>query len=169
MSGSSRLLHQYLHHCPISWRPSFQRQKAHGTDPHTPSDIHPCLGESPFIPAIDVTAPSSLSATAPKLQYPPDVCLRSSLLAFSSVTLAASAANLYPCMVVLLSCCTISFFLILCSIPKKMSKVPSVYLLTYFCSVHHAEPFKRVLLTAFGVAFAFHSFSSIIDTSICPL
>ena len=46
-----------------------------------------------------------------------------------------------------MTCSSISFFLILRSIPKKMSKVP-LYLLTHFFSVHHAEPFNKVHLNA---------------------
>ena len=52
----------------------------------------------PSLPGIDATAPSFSPTTVPKLlstaiKTPPDVCLRSSLLALSSVILAASAAN----------------------------------------------------------------------------
>ena len=94
----------------------------------------------PSFPGIDVTAPSSVPTTAPRLlsiatKTPPDVCLRSSLLAFSSVIPTASAAH--P-----------SFFLILSSTPKKISKA-SLYLLTYFFSVFHAETFSEVHLTIF--------------------
>ena len=94
----------------------------------------------PSFPGIDVTAPSSLPTTAPRLlsiatETPPDVCLRSSLL-------AASAANLYLCLASLLNCSSISSLLILGSIPKKMSKVP-LYLLIYFVSVLQAEPFNK--------------------------
>ena len=53
---------------------------------------------------------SRLLSTATKT--PPDVCVRSSLLALSSVILAVSAANHHPC-----------FACLLCSTPKKISKV----------------------------------------------
>ena len=53
---------------------------------------------------------SRLLSTATKT--PPDVCVRSSLLAHSSVILAASAANRHPC-----------FACLLCATPKKISKV----------------------------------------------
>ena len=53
---------------------------------------------------------SRLLSTATKT--PPDVCVRSSLLALSSVVLAASAANHHPC-----------FACSLCSTPKKTTKV----------------------------------------------
>ena len=40
------------------------------------------------------------------------------------------------------------FFLVLCSTPKKMSKVP-LYFLMYFSSVLHVDPFNNVHLTIF--------------------
>ena len=54
--------------------------------------------------------------------------------ALSSVILAASAANLHPSLASLLNCCSISSFLILCSIPKK----------TY------ADPLNKVHLNSFA-------------------
>ena len=79
---------------------------------HTSSYIYPRLGNSTFAAfdwchcsfssrkTIDSIAPSS-APTAPRLlstatKTPPDVCLRLSLPAISSVILAASAANLHP-------------------------------------------------------------------------
>ena len=65
----------------ISRRPSFRIPKTHSKDPHTTFDIYPRLSDSPLIPRIDVTAPSSLSINAPKSRSiatktpPPDVCL----------------------------------------------------------------------------------------------
>ena len=52
----------------------------------------------PSLPGIDATAPSSSPTTVPRLlstatKTPPDVCLRSSLLALSSVIISASAAK----------------------------------------------------------------------------
>ena len=92
-----------------------------------------------------MTAPRLLS-TAKKT--PPDVCLRSTLLASSSVIRAASAARLHPCFASSLNCSSISSFFILCSAPKKMSKVP-LYLLMYLFSVLHVDPFNNVHLTIF--------------------
>ena len=46
---------------------------------------------------------------------------------FSSVILAASVANLQPCLACLLNCSSISSFLILCSTPMKISKVPCTF------------------------------------------
>ena len=75
---------------------------------------------------IDATVPSSSPITAPRLlstamKTPPDECLRSSLPTFSSVILAASAANLHHSLASLLKRSSISSFLNLCSIPKKLS------------------------------------------------
>ena len=94
-------------------------------------------------PGIDMTDPSSLSTTAPKslssaTKTPLHACLQFSLLAFSSVILAASAANLHPCYTSLWNCSSISSFPILLSIPKKMRKVP-LYLVMYFFSVLYAD------------------------------
>ena len=51
---------------------------------------------------------------------------------------------------------SISSFLILCSTPKNLSKAP-VYLLTYFFSALHAEPFNKVHLTSdAGLRFLHH-------------
>ena len=77
---------------------------------------------------MDATAPSSLSTTAPRslsvaTKTPPDVCLQSSLLARSSVILAASAANLHPRLVSLLNCRSISSSFILCSIHRKRCRM----------------------------------------------
>ena len=76
-------------------------------------------------------------------------CLRSSQLAFLSVMVTASAADLHPCLASLLNYSSISSRLILCSIPKKMSKAP-LYHLVYFLSEHQAEPYK-VHLTVFRI------------------
>ena len=118
---------------------------------------------------MDVIAPSSLPTTALRLlsiatKLPPDVCLRSSLLAFLSLILAAPAACVHPCLDSLLTCSSISSLLIPCSIPKKMSKVP-LHLLTYFFLAHHAEPFNKVHLTAFvGVL----HFTPVLRSSLSP-
>ena len=68
------------------------------TVPHTSSDIHHARTILTSFPGIYMTAPSSLSTTAPKSPSPatktsPDVCLQSLLLAFSWVILAASVAK----------------------------------------------------------------------------
>ena len=115
--GISRLLHHCFHQRFVSRRPSCRMPKIHGKDPHASSDNHPRLGDF----ALNVTVPSSLSTTAPKLlsiatKTPPDVCLQSTMPALSSVILAASAANIHPCFDSRLSC---SSFLILCSITHK--------------------------------------------------
>ena len=107
----------------------------------------------PSFPGIDVTAPPSLPTTAPRLlsiatETPPDVCLRSSLL-------AASAANHHLCLASSLNCSSISSLLILCSIPKKMSKVP-LYLLIYFLSVLQAEPVQERCTSPFSKLSASH-------------
>ena len=65
-----------------------------------------------------------LLSTATKT--PPDVCFRSSLLALSSVILAASAADLHPSLASLLNCSSISSFPSLRFIPKKISHFPFV-------------------------------------------
>ena len=49
------------------------------------------------------------------------------------------------CLDSLLNCYSISSLVILCSIPKKLSKVP-LFLLFFFFSVHHAEPFSKMHL-----------------------
>ena len=69
---------------------------------------------------------------------PPDVCLRSSLPALSSVILAASAAHLHPFVDSLMNCSYIPTLLILCSMPKNMSNV----LLYLLCTTQ--EPFHKV-------------------------
>ena len=89
------------------------------------------------------------------------VCLRSLQPAFSSVILDASTADLHPCLGTLLGCSSISSLLILCSIPKKMSKVP-VYHLIYIFSVPQAEPLNKVHHTVcdgFRISRLFFSFS----------
>ena len=93
----------------------------------------------PSLPEIEPIAPSSAPTTAPRLlstatKTPPDVRFRSSLLALSSVILAASAANFHPFFASQLNCSSISSFLNLCSIPKKISHFP-LYLFMYFLSV----------------------------------
>ena len=85
----------------------------------------------PSLPEIKTIVPSSAPTTAPRLlstttRTPPDVCFRSSQLALSSVILAASAANIYPSFASLLNCSSLSSFLILYSIPKKISHFPFV-------------------------------------------
>ena len=106
----------------------------------------------PSVPGIDTIAASSPPTTAPRLLStatisPPEVCLRSSLPAVSSVILAASAANLHPSLTSLLNGPSISSFLILCSAPKKISYFP-LYLLMYFFSVLQAAPLSKVHLNS---------------------
>ena len=69
----------------------------------------------PSLLGIDSNAPSYLPITAARLvstatNTPSDVCLRSSPLAFSSVILTASAADLHPCLALLLKCSSLLFF-----------------------------------------------------------
>ena len=63
----------------------------------------------PWLPWIESIAPSSAPTTAPRLlstatKTPPDVCLRSSVPALSSVILVAFAANIHPSLASLLNC-----------------------------------------------------------------
>ena len=99
-----------------------------------------------------LTANFSVSVEPTIRKTPPDMCLRSSLLSFSSAILAASAANLYPCSISLLNCSSISSFLNLCSIPKKTSHFP-LYLLMHFslCSkpIHRARCALKLFLLFF--------------------
>ena len=60
--------------------------------------------------------------------------------------LAASAASLHPSFASLLNCSSISSFLSLCSIPKKIS---------HFLSVLHADPLSKVHLSSFASFFHF--------------
>ena len=60
-----------------------------------------------------------------------------------------SAFILLHCLDSLLNCSSSSSPLILCSTPKKMSRV-RMYLLMYFHSMHQAEPLKKVHLTVFS-------------------
>ena len=99
MPGSSHLLlHCYYHSQSILPNAKSIQQKN-----HIPSRTftHAWAG-LPSFHGIYVTAPSSLPTTGPRLlstaTKTPDVCFGSSLLAFSSVILAASAANLHPCL-----------------------------------------------------------------------
>ena len=112
---------------------------------------------------MDRTAPSSLSTTVPRspsvaTKTPPNVCLQSSLLAFSSVTLAASAAHLHHSLVSLLNC---SLHLLLphpVLNSKKMSRVP-LYLIMHFprnSTQNHSTGYISLLL----MALAIHSCSS---------
>ena len=103
-----------------------------------------------FLLRIDLTALSSLSTTAPR---PPSIVtkthhvfLQSSLLVFSSVILAASAATPHPRVASLLNFSSISSFVILCAMSKKMSYV-FVHLSKYFFSVLQAEPLGKTHLT----------------------
>ena len=85
----------------------------------------------PSLPGIDAISPSFSPTTAPRslstaVKTPPDVRLRSSLPAVSSVILA-SAANHHPSLASLLNCSSISSFLNLCPIAKKISHFPFVY------------------------------------------
>ena len=108
MPGSSRLLHHCFHQCLVPRRPSFRMPTTHGKDPHASCDMHPRLGNpSIHFQGTSFRAPSSLSMTVPRshsiaTETTADVCLRSSLLAFSWVILAASGANLHTCSVSLL-------------------------------------------------------------------
>ena len=88
---------------------------------------------------------------------PPDVCLRSSPLALSSIILPASAANLRHSLAYLLSS-SISSFLNLCSFTKKISHLP-FYLLVYSFSVLQADPLSKVHLNTLA------SFSISVKTS----
>ena len=60
--------------------------------------------------------------------------------------LAASAASLHPSFASLLNCSSISSFLSLCSVPKKIS---------HFLSVLHADPLSKVHLSSFASFFHF--------------
>ena len=68
---------------------------------------------------LQMTAPRSPSIAT---KTPPEVCLGSSLLAVSSVILAAYSVHLHPCFTSLFNCSSTSSFLILRLNPKKMSK-----------------------------------------------
>ena len=73
----------------------------HREDTQTSSYIYHAWVILPSLPGIDSVASSSAPTTAPKFlstatKTPPNVCLRSSSPAFSTVILAASAANLHP-------------------------------------------------------------------------
>ena len=101
-----------------------------------------------ILPSLEPTQPPfffanncSKSAVDCHTETLPDVCVRSSLPAFSPIILAASAANLHPCLASLLNCFSHSSFFIMCLIPKKMAKTP-LYLFICFLSVLHAEPFS---------------------------
>ena len=82
-------------------------------------------------------------------QVPHWASCKSSLPVVSPVILAALAANHHPSLASLLNCSSISSFLNLCSIPKKISHFP-LCLFTYFCSVLHADPFRNVHLNLFS-------------------
>ena len=68
--------------------------------------------------------------------------------------LAASAASLHPSFASLLNCSSISSFLNLCSVPKKISNVP-LYLLMYFLSALQADPLSKVHFSLFSSYFHF--------------
>ena len=102
-------------------------------------------GIAQSLPLPPTTAPKLLSIAT---TTPPEVCLRSSSPAVSSVILAALAANLHPSFASLLNYSSIFPFLNLCSIPKKVSKVP-LYLLICFLSVLQVEPFSNAHLISF--------------------
>ena len=103
-----------LQHCLkqgfIPRSPTSRVPEAHRKNTQTSSYIYPSLR------GIETIAPSSAPTTAPKLlstatKTPPDVCLLSSVTAFSSVILAGSAANLHPSLASLSNCSSISSFL----------------------------------------------------------
>ena len=123
-------------------------------DAQSSSDVHPCLGNSSFISWDRLNRPFFCSHNCSQVavdctKTPPDVCVRSSLLALSSVILAALAANLHPFLASLLNCSSISSFLNLCSIPKKTSKVP-LYPLMYFLFALPTEPVNNAHLKFFS-------------------
>ena len=94
----------------------------------TPRQFYPrCLGLIQLLASVTTIAPRLLSTAT---NNPPDVCLRSSLLALTSVIL--TAANLQPCLASVLNCSSISSLLNLCSMSKKISHVP-LYLIVCFC------------------------------------
>ena len=85
MPGSSRLLYNRFPQRLIPrLNPQITRQQSS-------CDVHPCLGDSP---SLSITAPRPRSVAT---KTPPSVSSQSSLLALTSVILAASAANLYSC------------------------------------------------------------------------
>ena len=86
----------------------FRMPRVHSKNPRTSCDIHPCSGESSFIPCDRCDCSIFLVSFAPRLlsiatKIPPDVCLRSSRLAFSSLILGALGTNLHACMASLLN------------------------------------------------------------------
>ena len=100
-----------------------------------------------------MTAPSSFPMSAPKLlsaatKTPPDECLRSSVPAFSSVVLAASAANLHPCLAFFVEMPVHLFLPHFVLISEEHVNVP-LYHLENFFSMHHAAQFSKVHLTIF--------------------
>ena len=105
----------------------------------------------PALPGIDSTAPSSVPTTAPKLlstaTKTPDVRLRSSVPAFLSVILAASAANLHPFFGFFVELLLHLFFPHSVLYSKEKIKCTFAYLLMCFLSVLHADPPSKVHLT----------------------
>ena len=130
---------------------------------HTSSDIYPCLVDNSFIPALDTTAPTSLSPTSPRplliaTKTVPDVCLHTSLLAFSEVILTVDAANL-------------NLFLVSVEMLLHPPRRCQRYLCTSSCASrcstqNHSTRRISMFLMAFA---AFHScslFSHIFETSL---
>ena len=139
MSGDSGSLEHCFQQGFIPRGPTFRVPEVCRKHSHTSPHIYPSLGNSTLIAWVGATALSLSPTTDPKLlttamKTPPDVCLRSSLFGLSPVILAASAAILDPSFASLLNCSSISSFLSLCSIPKKISHFP-LYLLMYFLSM----------------------------------
>ena len=89
MLGGPRL----LHHCQrlVPRRPTFWMPKIYRKNPQSSSDKYPCLSESSLMSKkktwrllVSSTTPRPLSIAN---ETPPDVCLKSSLPAFSSVNM----------------------------------------------------------------------------------
>ena len=87
------------------------------------------------------------------------------MLILLSVVLAASAANIHPSFASLFTCSSVSSFLNLCSIPKKISNVP-LYLLMYFFSVLQTDPFSKV---RFNLLSFFSHLSPVCSFRLSPL
>ena len=130
---------------------AFRVPEAHGKDSIPPRTFTHTCAILPSVPGIDTTADASLPITVSRFlpisaKTPHDVRLRPSLLTFSSMILAAAAADLQ-----------LSFFVELlfhlfyppcCAHLQKTSYVPA-YLLMCFFSVLYAEQFSKVNLTIF--------------------
>ena len=130
MPGGSHLVHRCLHQCHTTILPSVPKDGCDRT-----------------VPSLSTTA-SKLPSIATKT--PPNVCLQSSLPAFSSVILAAPAATHHPCCASLLNCFILHF------------AIPSALL---FCL--HILPVVNSLDRFFLTTY-FH-FCSFLHSIICPL